>query len=96
LRKIKPLGTVINLVRLLRFGMAIVAQFTISFASMPNDPAIEVASAIAAATHGELIFFEDFQAEALTGGSTPIQGATTPTQRLPVLVVEPPPRAMAP
>ena len=94
MRKIKPLGTVINLVRLLRFGMAIVAQFTISFASMPNDPAI--ASAIAAAAHGELIFFEDFQAEALTGGSTPIQGATTPTQRLPVLVVEPPPRAMAP
>ena len=73
--------------------MTIVAQFTISFASMPNDPAIEVASTIAAAAHGELIFFEHFQAEALTGGSTPIQGATTPTQRLTVLVVEPPPRA---
>lgn len=51
-------------------------------AGAPDDPSIEVASAIAAAAHEELILMEAYEGPALTPGTTPIEGATTPMQRI--------------
>jgi len=54
----------------------------VAIATMPNDPAIEVASSIAAAAQEELILIEAFEPAALTGPATPVESAITPTLRI--------------